>query len=172
MHHGRILPPPRGRLYFDLYWHLGDPAQTLHVAEGDIRGDGPWRVGDGIVNVLGCQGSDPVLAGAYQQWRHTWNRMVSAPATERGRCPTPRGHGRNRRLRMGGAEYVISPVPVDSPDWPIQRRLSRGRRRRGLPTDVIGTKPTGTDSSPWGCYHGECRGDNPHTRNSTNQPLR
>jgi hypothetical protein len=60
---------PRGLLYFDLYWHVGDPAETLHVIEGEISGEGPWRVGDCIVKVLGCHGSDPALATAYTRWQ-------------------------------------------------------------------------------------------------------
>lgn len=60
---------PRGLLYFDLDWHVGDPATTLHVVEGAISGDGPWRVGDCIVRVLGCHGSDPALAAEYTRWQ-------------------------------------------------------------------------------------------------------
>jgi hypothetical protein len=60
---------PHGLLYFDLYWHLGDPAQTLHLVEGPIKGDGPWKVGEAVVRVLGCHGTDPELAAAFEDWR-------------------------------------------------------------------------------------------------------
>ncbi len=62
---------PRGLLYFDLYWHVGDPAETVHVIEGEISGEGPWRVGDCIVKVLGCHGSNPALATAYTRWQQS-----------------------------------------------------------------------------------------------------
>jgi hypothetical protein len=64
------FPHPRGLLYFDLYWHLQDPAQAVHVVPGPIRGEGPWKVGEALVQVLGCQGSDPELAAAFEAWRN------------------------------------------------------------------------------------------------------
>ena len=60
----------RGLLYFDLYWHLDDPDRTRHVVAGPITGLGPWRVGDTVVPVLGCHGTDHELASTYEDWRH------------------------------------------------------------------------------------------------------
>ncbi|MDD3450374.1 MAG: hypothetical protein PHF72_15270, partial [Gammaproteobacteria bacterium] len=60
---------PRGLLWFETGWHRGDPDRTIHLAEGEVRGEGPWRIGDHIVQVLGCQGSDPELAAAHSRWR-------------------------------------------------------------------------------------------------------
>ncbi len=62
------FPHPRGLLYFDLYWHLGDPEETLHLVEGTIEGEGPWKVGGCVITVLGCQGSDGELALAWEAW--------------------------------------------------------------------------------------------------------
>ena len=59
----------QGLLYFDLYWHLHDPAQALHVVAGPIKGDGPWKVGEAVVHVLGCRGTDPEMASAFEDWR-------------------------------------------------------------------------------------------------------
>lgn len=63
------FPHPRGLLWFEPYWHLGDPDQTIHRAFGAVRGEEPWKVGEAVVNVLGCQGSDPALAAAFEAWR-------------------------------------------------------------------------------------------------------
>jgi len=60
---------PQGMLWFDLWWHLGDPDETIHLAEGQVHGEGPWRVGECVVQVLGCQGADPLLATRYRQWQ-------------------------------------------------------------------------------------------------------
>jgi hypothetical protein len=60
---------PHGLLYFDLYWDDDPPEQTIHVVEGAVSGDGPWRVGDCVVQVLGCHGTDPELADHYSRWR-------------------------------------------------------------------------------------------------------
>ncbi|MBS1235383.1 MAG: hypothetical protein H6R46_178 [Proteobacteria bacterium] len=48
------FPHPRGLVYFDLFWHLGNPHLGVHVLEGIIKGDGPWKIGDAVVRVLGC----------------------------------------------------------------------------------------------------------------------
>lgn len=60
---------PNGLVYFELFWHLGNPDETVHVVEGPIKGDGPWKVGDSVVRVLGCHGTDGVLAQRFDQWR-------------------------------------------------------------------------------------------------------
>lgn len=59
---------PDGLVFFELFWHLGDN-NGVHVVKGLIRGDGPWRVGDAVVRVLGCHGTDGMLAQRFDQWR-------------------------------------------------------------------------------------------------------
>lgn len=63
------FPHPRGLLYFDLYWHLGNPHKGAHIVEGIIKGEGPWKIGDAVVRVLGCQGTDGALARRFDEWR-------------------------------------------------------------------------------------------------------
>ncbi len=60
---------PMGVLYFTPFWHLGDPSETVRLAQGEIRGDGPWKVGAAVVQVLGCHGSEPVCAAEFDSWR-------------------------------------------------------------------------------------------------------
>ncbi|MDH3947835.1 MAG: hypothetical protein OEU74_02630 [Gammaproteobacteria bacterium] len=64
-----IFPHPEGLVYFDLYWHLGQPNETIHLVEGTISGEGPWKIGEYVINVLGCHGTNAQLATAYQQWQ-------------------------------------------------------------------------------------------------------
>ena len=64
------FPHPKGMLYFELYWHVGDPGDTVHLVEGNIKGDGTWKVGEAVVHVLGCHGTDNELASAFEDWRH------------------------------------------------------------------------------------------------------
>lgn len=66
-----LFEHPQGLLWFELYWHVGDPARTMHVVEGEVRGEGPWRVGDHVLNVLGCHGTNAQLAIAFERWRET-----------------------------------------------------------------------------------------------------
>ena len=64
-----IFPHPEGLVYFELYWHLGQPEETIHVVDGNVNGEGPWKIGDYVINVLGCHGTNAELATAFQQWQ-------------------------------------------------------------------------------------------------------
>ena len=60
---------PQGLLFFAPFWHLRQPEETIVLVEGEIKGDGPWKVGAAVVPVLGCHGADPVLAAEFDDWR-------------------------------------------------------------------------------------------------------
>ena len=58
-----------GLVYFELYWHLQRPAaRAIHSVVGDIRGEGPWKIADSVITVLGCHGTDAQLASSYAEW--------------------------------------------------------------------------------------------------------
>lgn len=63
------FPHPDGLVYFELFWNLRDPAETVHLVEGPWKGDGPWKVGNVVIRVLGCHGTDGELARQFDQWR-------------------------------------------------------------------------------------------------------
>jgi hypothetical protein len=63
------FPHPQGILYFDLFWHEGQPEQMIHVVLGEVNGDGPWKVGEHVINVLGCHGTNADLAMQFEQWQ-------------------------------------------------------------------------------------------------------
>jgi hypothetical protein len=71
------FPHPQGLLYFDLFWNLGDPTLTVHLVEGAIKGDGPWKIGAAVIRVLGCHGTDAELAADYAQWTLYLNECAS-----------------------------------------------------------------------------------------------
>lgn len=59
-----------GLVYFEIFWHLQRPAsQAIHSITGPIQGDGPWKIADTVISVLGCQGTDPELASIYAEWQ-------------------------------------------------------------------------------------------------------
>jgi hypothetical protein len=60
---------PEGLLYFTPFWHRGDPAKTIRLLRGEIRGEGPWRIGEAVIRVLGCQGAEPGCALEYETWQ-------------------------------------------------------------------------------------------------------
>lgn len=60
---------PLGLLYFDLYWHLSTPRESAHLVRGELRGDGPWRIGDTRLRPLGCHNTDPHLQDTFAGWQ-------------------------------------------------------------------------------------------------------
>ncbi len=62
------FPHPEGRVVFELYWHLADPDESIYVITGEQKGDGPWKIGECVFNVLGCHGTNHELATAYEKW--------------------------------------------------------------------------------------------------------
>jgi len=64
-----LFPHPEGLVYFELFWNLHNPDDTVHVLRGPLKGEGPWKVGDAVIRVLGCHGTDGVLARQFDQWR-------------------------------------------------------------------------------------------------------
>jgi hypothetical protein len=64
-----LFPHPDGIVYFEIFWSLRDPEQAVHRIEGTLKGDGPWKVGDTVIRVLGCHGTDGALARQFEEWR-------------------------------------------------------------------------------------------------------
>ncbi len=63
------FPHPAGLLYLDLFWHQHGPAEAAHLLPGELRGDGPWRVGAAVIRVLGCHHTDPHLQDQFLPWQ-------------------------------------------------------------------------------------------------------
>jgi len=62
------FPHPLGLLYLDCFWHLGTPDETAHLIKGTLTGEGPWRIGEHRIRVLGCHHTDPQLAEPHARW--------------------------------------------------------------------------------------------------------
>jgi len=58
-----------GIVYFRPYWDELPEGEGIRLASGDVRGEGPWKVGDAVVTVLGCQGTDPQQAAEFADWK-------------------------------------------------------------------------------------------------------
>lgn len=59
---------PAGLLCLDLFWHQSTPEKAAHLLRGELKGDGPWRIGDFRLRVLGCHNTDPHLAEQFSAW--------------------------------------------------------------------------------------------------------
>jgi hypothetical protein len=60
---------PEGLVYFEPFWHIGNADERIHRVTGPIKGEGPWKVGQCVIHVLGCHGTDFCLASAFDEWR-------------------------------------------------------------------------------------------------------
>ena len=63
------LPYNDGLLFLPTFWTDMEPKQALRYVPGPIEGDGPWKVGDTIVTVLACHGTDAALANEFSCWQ-------------------------------------------------------------------------------------------------------
>ena len=63
-----IFEHPKGVLYFELFWEK-DPTYSIHLIEGDISGDGPWKVGDCSFHILGCNHTHPQMCEMRSFWQ-------------------------------------------------------------------------------------------------------
>lgn len=60
----------KGLLYLDLYWHQSTPQKAAHIIEGTLVGEGPWRIGEYRLRVLGFHNTDPHLADSFSAWQN------------------------------------------------------------------------------------------------------
>lgn len=58
-----------GLIYLPPFWPEMDIAEALRYVPGPIKGDGPWKIGDAVVAVLACHGTDAQLASDFSNWQ-------------------------------------------------------------------------------------------------------
>ena len=63
------FPHPSGLLYLDLFWHQRTPQEAAHLVPGKLSGEGPWKVGEAVIRVLGCGNTDPQLQDTFREWQ-------------------------------------------------------------------------------------------------------
>ena len=63
------FPHANGIVYIRPYWNELPDGEGIQIARGDIRGEGPWKVGDAVITVLGCQGTHPEQAAEFADWK-------------------------------------------------------------------------------------------------------
>lgn len=67
------LPYADGLLFLPTFWTEMPLHEALRYVPGPIEGDGPWKVGNTIVTVLACHGTDAELASEFSCWQ---NRLL------------------------------------------------------------------------------------------------
>jgi len=56
-------------LYLDLFWHQTSPRESVHIIKGELSGEGPWRIADYRLRLLGCNHTDPELQDEFGDWQ-------------------------------------------------------------------------------------------------------
>ncbi|MGW8310105.1 MAG: hypothetical protein ACWGNB_03485 [Thiogranum sp.] len=63
------IPYHDGLVFLPAFWTETGIETALRYVAGPIEGDGPWKVGNAIVSVLACHGTDAALAGEFSAWQ-------------------------------------------------------------------------------------------------------
>jgi hypothetical protein len=63
------FPCPGGLVYFRAFWDQCKAAEGMRRVEGEVRGEGPWKIGSAVITVLGCHGSHPEQAAEFADWQ-------------------------------------------------------------------------------------------------------
>jgi len=88
---------PQGLLYFRPFWTQLPDAEGVRLVQGNLGGEGPWKVGDAVITVLGCQGAHPQQAAEFADWKFQLEQHgehyptrdeLQAIAIEKGLLPT------------------------------------------------------------------------------------
>lgn len=66
----RCFPGNGGLIFAPPYWDQVPEVFALRFVAGSVRGDGPWKVGDAVITVLGCHGTDAELAAEFAAWQN------------------------------------------------------------------------------------------------------
>ncbi|MDT8387186.1 MAG: hypothetical protein RQ736_06700 [Thiogranum sp.] len=75
----RCFPDNGGLIFASLYWDQVPEGSAFRFVAGPIRGDGPWKVGDAVITVLGCHGTDAELASEFAAWQ---NHLMEHPVDD------------------------------------------------------------------------------------------
>ncbi len=71
-----------GLLYLDPFWHLKSPADSAHLIKGTLKGEGPWRINNATIRVLGCRNTDPELQVEFNNWNEYLQNSPDYPPRE------------------------------------------------------------------------------------------
>jgi len=70
-----------GLVFLPTFWTESGIDEALRFVAGPIKGDGPWKVGDAVVTVLACHGTDAELANEFACWQDHLTQLGEAYPT-------------------------------------------------------------------------------------------
>jgi len=60
---------PDGLVYLRPFRGRQPDAQDMHFVQGETSGEGPWKIGDAVVTLLGCYRTNPDEAAECAEWQ-------------------------------------------------------------------------------------------------------
>jgi hypothetical protein len=60
---------PDGLVYLRRFRGREPDAQDMHFVQGEVTGEGPWKIGDAVMTLPGCHGSNPGETAEFAEWQ-------------------------------------------------------------------------------------------------------
>jgi len=64
-----VFQHSKGLLFFEPFWHVNGLESSVHLINGTLTGQGPWKINEHVITVTGCQGADPEMASQLSEWQ-------------------------------------------------------------------------------------------------------
>lgn len=61
-------PHTNGIVFLPPFWEQKPEGDKATVIKGEVKGEGPWKIADAVISLVGCQGTDPVMAQMLAEW--------------------------------------------------------------------------------------------------------
>jgi len=61
-----LFPREQGIVYFVPWWRAVEPP-GMFILEGDIQGEGPWKIGNVVIRLMSCGDTDESIY--WSQWQ-------------------------------------------------------------------------------------------------------
>lgn len=57
-----------GLVYLPSFWEKRPEGQKAVVIKGELKGEGPWKIADVVITLVGCQNTDADFAQMLAEW--------------------------------------------------------------------------------------------------------
>ncbi|MDH5425046.1 MAG: hypothetical protein OEY29_08645 [Gammaproteobacteria bacterium] len=61
-------PHADGLVFLPPFWEQREEGNKAVLIKGEITGNGPWKIADAVISLVGCQGTDSELAQMLAEW--------------------------------------------------------------------------------------------------------
>jgi len=58
----------KGMVYLEPFWEQKPDDKKAIVISGEVTGEGPWKIGEAVISLVGCHNTDAELAKMLSDW--------------------------------------------------------------------------------------------------------